>query len=101
MAISWVSLVSFAARTIYVASQRVFIVVSVYFVIDPVRDFWYTLVWFQRINTSYVEVVALIRRVCVYVSSAKMSDLFFLEQGMNIKFCVRLGKYANDTYAVL
>jgi hypothetical protein len=29
--------VSFAAKTLYVASKRVFIVVSVYFVIDSVR----------------------------------------------------------------
>jgi len=29
--------VSFAAITLYVASQRVFIVISVYFVIDSVR----------------------------------------------------------------
>jgi hypothetical protein len=35
IAILWVSLVSFAAITLYVASQRVFIVV--YFVIDSVR----------------------------------------------------------------
>jgi hypothetical protein len=34
----WVSLVSFAAITLCVASQRVFIVVS--FVIDSVRKFW-------------------------------------------------------------
>jgi hypothetical protein len=32
IAILWVSLVSFAAETLYVASQRVFIVVSIYFV---------------------------------------------------------------------
>jgi hypothetical protein len=37
IAILWVSLVSFAAITLYVASQRAFIVVSVYFVIDSVR----------------------------------------------------------------
>jgi hypothetical protein len=37
IAILWVSLVSFAAITLYVASQRVLIVVSVYFVIDSVR----------------------------------------------------------------
>jgi hypothetical protein len=37
IAILSVSLVSFAAITVYVASQRVFIVVSVYFVIDSVR----------------------------------------------------------------
>jgi hypothetical protein len=38
IAILWISLVSFAATTLYVASQRVFIiVVVVYFVIDSVR----------------------------------------------------------------
>jgi hypothetical protein len=37
IAILWVSLASFAAIIICVASQRVFIVVSVYFVIDSVR----------------------------------------------------------------
>jgi hypothetical protein len=37
IAILWVSLVSFAAITIYVATQRVFIVVAVYFVIVSVR----------------------------------------------------------------
>jgi hypothetical protein len=35
-AILWVSLVSFATITLYVASQQVFIVVSIYFVIDLV-----------------------------------------------------------------
>jgi hypothetical protein len=40
--------VSFAAITLYVASQRVFIVVSVYFVIDSVRKFLNTL---SYINT--------------------------------------------------
>jgi hypothetical protein len=35
--ILWVSLVSFAATTLCVTSQRVFVVVSVYFVIDSVR----------------------------------------------------------------
>jgi hypothetical protein len=37
IAILWVSLVSFAAITLCVAFQRVFIVVSVHFVIDSVR----------------------------------------------------------------
>jgi hypothetical protein len=37
IAILWISLVSFAALTLYVASQWVFIIVSVYFVIDSVR----------------------------------------------------------------
>jgi hypothetical protein len=36
--ILWVSLVSFAAVALRVASQRVFIFVSVYFVIDSVRE---------------------------------------------------------------
>jgi hypothetical protein len=42
MAILWVSLVSFASTTLWVASQRVFIAVSVYFVIDSVRKLLYT-----------------------------------------------------------
>jgi hypothetical protein len=37
IAILWVSLMSFASVTLWVASQRVFIVVSAYFVIDSVR----------------------------------------------------------------
>jgi len=37
IAILWVSLVSFAAKTLCVASQRVFIVAVVYFVINSVR----------------------------------------------------------------
>jgi len=37
--------VSFAAINFFVASQRVFIVVRVYFVIDSVRNFGYTVVF--------------------------------------------------------
>jgi hypothetical protein len=40
IAILWVSLVSFAAITLCVASQRVFIVVSVYFVVTQSGNFW-------------------------------------------------------------
>jgi hypothetical protein len=48
-----------------------------------------------------VKVVALIRRVYLFVRLvAKMSDRF-LEQEINIKFCVKLGKNASDIYAVL
>jgi hypothetical protein len=36
--------VSFGAITLYVASQRVFVVVSIYFVIDSVRKLLDTLV---------------------------------------------------------
>jgi hypothetical protein len=40
IAILWVSLVSFAAVTLCVASQRVFIVVSIYFVMTQSGSFW-------------------------------------------------------------
>jgi hypothetical protein len=40
--ILWVSLVNFAAITLYVASERVIPNVSVYFVIDSVRKILYT-----------------------------------------------------------
>jgi hypothetical protein len=40
IAILWVSLVSFAAITLCVASQQVFIVVSVYFVMTQSGNFW-------------------------------------------------------------
>jgi len=40
IAILWVSLVSFAAVTLCVASQRVYNVVSVHFLIDSVRKIW-------------------------------------------------------------
>jgi hypothetical protein len=43
IAILWVSLVSFVAITLCVASQRVFVVVSPYFVIDSVRKLLFTL----------------------------------------------------------
>jgi hypothetical protein len=48
IAILWVSLVSFVAITIYVASQRVFIVVSVYFVIDSIRKLFDTPSYIQN-----------------------------------------------------
>jgi hypothetical protein len=38
IAILWVSLVNFVAITLCVASQRVFIIVSMYFVMDSVRE---------------------------------------------------------------
>jgi hypothetical protein len=55
IAILWVSLVSFAAITLYVASQRVFIVLIVYFVIDSVRKLLDTPSYYilPSVNTSY------------------------------------------------
>jgi hypothetical protein len=67
IAILWVSLVSFAAITICVASQRVFIVVSVYFVIDSVRKLldtpMYMLPNCVLINTSKINNVRIRRWV--------------------------------------
>jgi hypothetical protein len=40
IAILWVTLVSFATITLYVASERVFIVVSIYFVMTQSGNFW-------------------------------------------------------------
>jgi hypothetical protein len=40
IAVWWVSLVSFSAITLYVASELVFIVVSFYFAIYSVRELW-------------------------------------------------------------
>jgi hypothetical protein len=37
IAILWVSLVSFAAKILCVASQRMFIIIVVYFIIDSVQ----------------------------------------------------------------
>jgi hypothetical protein len=47
-----------------------------------------------------VEDVALIRCVCLSSLVGKISD-WVLEQRINIKICVKLGKNASDTGAVL
>jgi hypothetical protein len=52
IAILWVSLVSFAAITLCVASERVFIVVSAYFIIDSVRKLLDILPFFPRIRVK-------------------------------------------------
>jgi uncharacterized metal-binding protein len=54
---------------------------------------------FQRINAGCVEVAVLIKRVFLRLV-AKMRDRF-LEKRINITFCVKLGKNASDTCAVL
>jgi hypothetical protein len=41
-------------------------------------------------RTNCFEAVALIKFICFYTSTQKIS-----EQGMNIKFCVKLGKNAS------
>jgi uncharacterized metal-binding protein len=50
---------------------------------------------FQRVNASYAEVVALITRLVAKISGR------ILEQRINVKFCVKLWKYARDTCAIL
>jgi hypothetical protein len=50
-------------------------------------------------NVSATEVVALIRRV--FLSLVGKMSVRFLEQRINIKFCVKLGKNASDTCAML
>jgi hypothetical protein len=58
IAILWASLVSFAAITLCVASQRILIVVSVYFVIDSVPKLLNTPSFFnflQRLLTTQVK----------------------------------------------
>jgi hypothetical protein len=64
-AILWVSIVSFAATTLCVASQRVFIVVSVYFVIDSVRKLLNT-----PSSTSFLATSSHVGRKCACWSTA-------------------------------
>jgi hypothetical protein len=64
-AILWVSLVRFAAVTLCVASQRVFIVISVYFVIDSVRKLLDTPSYFictMLMKASSVQLWILVQR---------------------------------------
>jgi hypothetical protein len=63
--ILWVNLASFASITLCVASQRVFIVVVVYFVIDSVRKLLDT--------SSYV-------CMCMYVCTFFMTHFFCFEK---------------------
>jgi len=52
IAILWVSLVSFAAITLCVASQRVFIVASVYFIMTQSGNFWIHRIFGVSISVS-------------------------------------------------
>jgi hypothetical protein len=55
--------------------------------------------WFKSTKVSYVEVVAIIKSACYYLSSQKMSD-WFLVQWINIKFCVKVGRWWNMVVSV-
>jgi hypothetical protein len=68
IAILWVSLMRFVAITLYVASQRVFIVVSLYFVVDSVRKLLDTPsydVKFLHGSHSFISIIRLHRFRCV------------------------------------
>jgi hypothetical protein len=68
VAILWVSLMSFAAITLCVASQRVFFVVVAYFVIDSVRKLLDTpSYYFLPKHVPVYRDVADKSYVCVYV----------------------------------
>jgi hypothetical protein len=59
---------SFAAITLFVASQRVFIVVSVYFVSDSVRKLWIHLrmSWYENIDVVSNFIKLVIKQECKY-----------------------------------
>jgi hypothetical protein len=67
IAILWVSLVSFAAITLRVASQRVFIIVVVYFVMTQSGNFWIH----PRVY-SWWQDQAIISRCCIYCSDCEI-----------------------------
>jgi hypothetical protein len=67
IAILWVSLVSFASITLCVASRRVFIVVSVYFVIDSVRKLFDTLSYMRMCFNIRVEFLRFVTQCNVVV----------------------------------
>jgi len=57
IAILWASLVSFAAITLCVASQRVIPKASVYFVIDSIRKLLDTLSYVRRLNRCHMHYI--------------------------------------------
>jgi len=71
IAILWVSLVSFATVTLSVASQQVFIVTVVYFVIDSVRKLLDTLSYDGRIICSFMDRVKCVCRLSFTVYSLR------------------------------
>jgi hypothetical protein len=59
IAILWVSLVSFASITLYVASQRVFVALSFYFFIDSVRKLFDTRSYILNCSTVVFQMCSL------------------------------------------
>jgi hypothetical protein len=64
IAILWVSLVSFAAITLCVASQRVFIVIAVYFVIELVRKLLDTPSDVSKLTSGFCSCTRFFQHLC-------------------------------------
>jgi hypothetical protein len=93
IAILWVILVSFAIITLYVASEQVFIVASVYFVIDSVRQlldtpsymYWklsdtdLTVTTWQSVSSPSIELNAGERE------TARFSNIIFISMHWNLR----------------
>jgi hypothetical protein len=74
IAILWVSIVSFAAITLFVASQRVFIILFISLRLSP-ETFGYTLVCMYRwVEGSMLEVTT---RITLYCSSTTCHETFY------------------------
>jgi hypothetical protein len=76
IAVLWVSLVSFAAITICVASQRVFIVLLVYFIIESVRKLLDTPSYFQW-NVRTLRASKYFNQSCRQRSGSYIATAFF------------------------
>jgi hypothetical protein len=118
IAILWVSLVSFAAVTLYVASQRVFIVISVNFVIDSIRKLLDTPLFVFHIQlslwsavikniSSNVRKLSLLENIAQLTTALEISisflmrnltfsyALLYLRQNDSLKLCVKY--FENDS----
>jgi hypothetical protein len=74
IAILWVSVVSFVAITLCIASQWVFIVVSLYSVIDSVRKFLDTPSYIIEFAISLIQqLLNLATRICAQISLVEIS----------------------------
>jgi hypothetical protein len=78
IAVLWVSLTSFGAITLCIASQRVFIVVSVYFIIDSVRKLLDTTscAWPWSWSNTWLNYLSLICALCSYSVTQKTGFLY-------------------------
>jgi hypothetical protein len=85
IAILWVSLVSSDANTLCVAPQRVFIVVSIYFVIDSVR---------KLLNAPSYKYMSIRERECVCVCVRERVQIRLLVTSLRKVMCIFFVHYA-------